>query len=76
MLKVLDILPVGSMLSLTLEGDCSKISNGSQLIDNLGNKIKVISVAMTRYENPSDISKYTTVLVDFCKIEKGCELSV
>ncbi len=76
MLKVLDIFPVGNMYSVTLEGACDNIRNGSRLIDNKGNVITVLSVAMTRYENPSDISTNTTVLVSDPHLQKGSELSI
>ena len=76
MLKVLDVFPIGTMLSVTLEGECSEICNGSKLIDGDGNIIIVNSVAMTRHENPSDISKSTTILVNRCNVQKGAELSI
>lgn len=64
------------MLSVTLEGSCNDIKNGSKLIDGSGNTITVISVAMTRYEDPTDISKSTTVMVNSCDLKKGTELSI
>lgn len=76
MFRVLDVFPIGTMLSITLEGTCDEIANGSKLIDNSGNEIVVKSVAMTRYNNPSDINKSTTILVDMCNIKKGTELSI
>ena len=76
MLKVLDVFPIGTMLSITIEGECKEIRNGSKLIDPTGNVIVVNSVAMTRYNNPEDFKKSTTVLVNFCNIQKGCELSI
>lgn len=76
MLKVLDVFPIGTMLSVTLEGECGKICNGSKLVDGDGNIIIVNSVAMTRHENPSDISKSTTILVNRCNVQKGTELSI
>lgn len=76
MYRVLDVFPVGKMLSVTLEGICEKISNGTKLVDRDGNVIIVQSVAMTRHNNPSDISKNTTVLIEPCNIQKGAELSI
>lgn len=76
MLKVLDVFPIGAMLSVTLEGECGKICSGSKLVDGDGNIIIVNSVAMTRHENPSDISKSTTILVNRCNVQKGTELSI
>ncbi len=76
MLKVLDIFPVGNMYSVTFEGVCDNLKNGSRLIDNNGNIITVLSVAMTRHEKPSDISTNTTVLVSDPHIQKGSELSI
>ena len=76
MYRVLDVFPIGTMLSVTLEGACEKLTNGSKLIDGKGNIIVVQSVAMTRHDNPSDISKSTTILVDSCDVQKGSELSI
>lgn len=76
MYRVLDVFPIGEMLSVTLEGCCDKLANGSRLVDGDGNVIVVRSVAMTRYDNPSDISKSTTILIDSCPIDKGTELSI
>lgn len=76
MLKVLDVFPIGNMLSVTLEGPCNNVKNGCKLIDSNGNTIVVVSVAMTRYNNPNDINASTTVMVNSCKIEKGSELSI
>lgn len=76
MIKVTDIFPIGDMLSVTLEGMCENITNGSKLIDSSGNEIVVISVAMTRYEDPSDINKMTAVMINNCQLKKGTELSI
>lgn len=76
MLKVLDVFPIGDMLSVTLEGSCDNIKNGCKLIDNNGNAVVVVSVAMTRHNNPDDINKSTTVMVNSCKLEKGTVLSI
>ena len=76
MLKVLDIFPIGDMLSVTLEGACTELKNGSILLDNNGNSFEIISVAMTRHNNPSDISTSTTVLIRSAELSKGAELSI
>lgn len=76
MLKVLDVFPIGNMLSVTLEGYCDSLKNGSKLVDSNGNVVDVVSVAMTRHENPTDINKSTTVMVKSCRLEKGTELSI
>ena len=65
MLKVLDIFRIGDKLSVTLEGKCEEIKNGSQLIDDSGKKYEILSVAMVRSDNPSDFSKTTTVRAVF-----------
>ena len=44
MLKVLDVFPIGNMLSVTLEGPCDNIKNGCKLVDSNGNAVVVISV--------------------------------
>lgn len=76
MLKVLDVFKVGKMLSVTIEGNCEKIANGSKLIDNSGRTIVVNSVAMVHPANPADTRNNTTVLIDNCDIEVGSELSI
>ncbi|MCR4889050.1 MAG: hypothetical protein K5979_07735 [Ruminococcus sp.] len=76
MLKVLDVFPIGTKLSVTLNGACENIKNGTKLIDSHGNIIIVDSVAMTRNDEPSDISKSTTILVNKCDISEGEELSI
>jgi len=76
MLKVIDVFPVGTMLSVTLDGACEKLHNGSRLLDKDGNEIIVTSVAMTRNDNPEDFGASTTILVKRCAIQKGSELSI
>lgn len=76
MLKVLDVFPVGTMLSVTVEGIPEQLHNGTRLIDKAGNVIVVNSVAMTRNENPEDIHKSTTFLINRCEVEKGAELYI
>lgn len=76
MLKVIDVFPIGDMLSVTLEGPCNDLKNGSKLVDGKGNTINVISVAMIRNDNPADIFKSTTVMVKSCQLQKGTELSI
>ena len=49
MFKVLDVFPIGNMFSVTLEGSCDNLKNGSKLIDDNGNTVVVVSVAMTRH---------------------------
>ncbi|MCX4257484.1 MAG: hypothetical protein OSJ54_11265 [Oscillospiraceae bacterium] len=76
MFKVTDILPIGGGLSITLDGDSGKITNGCKLIDDNGNVIVVKSVAMVRYTDPQYIGKDVTVLVDKCDIAVGSTLSI
>lgn len=76
MLKVLDVFPVGSMLSVTLDGECGTLRTGSHLIDKNGNVIVVVSVAMTRNDRPEDFGKSTTILIQNCPISKGEALSI
>ena len=70
MFKVLDVFKIGDMLSVTLDGKCEMLKNGTKLYD------EVVSVAMTRYNDPSDIAKSTTVLLKACDIETGSELFI
>ena len=76
MLKVLDVFPIGNMLSITLEGDCKEIRNGSKLLDPNGNTIIIDSVAVTRPIEPDSPDESTVVLVQMCNIQKGYELSI
>ena len=76
MFKVLDVFPIGNMLSVTLEGSCDGLKSGSKLTDSNGNTVVVASVAMTRHNDPSDIKKSTTVMVDPCQLKKGSELFI
>lgn len=78
MYKVLDVFPIGVMLSVTLDGPCLELKNGSLLTDEEGNEIVVKSVAMTHNQNANDISKSTTILIgnNHLKLEKGMQLSL
>ena len=76
MLKVLDIFRVGAMLSVTIEGECEKIANGSKLADDAGNIIIVDSVAMTRPIDPDNINEGTIILVKDCGLKIGSKLSI
>lgn len=76
MLRVTDIFPIGDSLSVTLNGDSDKITNGCKLTDNKGNIISVKSVAMVRYVEPQYIDKNITILIDKCDISVGSTLSI
>lgn len=76
MLKVLDVFPIGKMLSVTLEGSCEDIKSGCKLVDSSGNTVVVLSVAMPRHNTPADINKSTTVMINSCTLKKGTELSI
>lgn len=76
MLKVMNILPIGDKLAVTLEGCGDEIKNGSCLIDSSGNLIEVLSVGMVRRENADAINKSTTVLIGKCDIGIGSELNI
>ena len=49
---------------------------GDMLSVTLDGKCEIVSVAMTRYNDPSDIAKSTTVLLKACDIETGSELFI
>lgn len=74
MYKVLDIFKVANMLSVTLEGNCGELKNGAKLVDENDKIYNVISVAMTRHDDPSDISSSTIVLITPCDLKKGISL--
>lgn len=71
MLEIIDIFQIGNMLSVTLNGSCEKIKNNSKVIDDHNNIYQIISIAMTENNNPSDISKTTTILLPLCDLRKG-----
>ncbi len=76
MFKVLDVFKIGDMLSVTLDGKCEKLKNGTKLHDKSGRIYEVVSVAMIRNNEPSEIAKSTTVLMKACNIETGSELFI
>jgi len=76
MLKVMDIFQVGNDLSITLDGETDKVTNGCKLIDSNGNTVVVKSVAMIRHNDPEYFDKNIIVLVDKCDIAIGSMLSM
>ena len=76
MYRVLDVFRIEDMISVTLEGNCDELKNGTVLTDESNNIYHVISVGMTRYDNPKDISKLTTVLITPCNLQKGINLRI
>lgn len=76
MFKVLDVFKISGKLSVTLEGVCDNIKNGTILTDQKGHLYRVVSVAMTSNNNPHDISKSTTVLIENGDIRKDTELII
>lgn len=76
MFKVLDVFKIDDMLSVTLDGKCETLKNGTKLYDKSGRTYEVVSVAMARYNEPLDIAKSTTVLLKACSIETGAELFI
>lgn len=76
MWEILDVFCVGDMLSITLEGICDGIKNGTRLIDENGNVHEVVSVAMTDNEYPADIRNSTTLLIAGCSLKKGDMLKI
>ena len=74
MLKILDTLKVGELLSITVEGNCADLKNGSNLHDRYGNTYNVVSIGMMQLHNPHDISNMTSMLISPATINKGEEL--
>lgn len=74
MFEVMNVLKIGNKLSVTLQGKCESIKNGSKLKDTSGRIYDVISVGMTRYNDPKDITKNTSVLITPCTLSKGTQL--
>ncbi len=74
MFKVVDVLKIDDKQSVTIDGACDGLKSGSKLSDSNGNVYNIVSVGMTRYDNPEDIAKYTTLLVTPCTLKKGTDL--
>ncbi len=74
MFTVMDIFKIGDNLSVTLNGACEQLKNGVTLKDEEGNKYKVLSVGMTRFNDPTDITQSTTILLMPCGLIKGEKL--
>lgn len=74
MFTVIDTYKIGDNLSVTLDGECEQLKNGVTLKDRAGNKYKVLSVGMTHFNNPTDITRSTTVLLMPCSLIKGEKL--
>lgn len=74
MFEVLDTFKIGEKLSVTLNGSCDDIKNGSKLKDDDGNVYDVLSVGMTRFSNPADMPQSTTILIMPCSLKKGTQL--
>lgn len=71
MLKVVDTLKVGNLLSVTVEGNPNEIKNNAIFVDKNGVPHTVKSVALERFANPHDISRFTTFLTELCELKKG-----
>lgn len=76
MFKILDTLKVGDFLSITVEGNCSELKNGSNLKDRSGNVYNIISIGMMQLEDSHDISKKTSMLISPASINIGEELFI
>lgn len=76
MLKVLDVLQIGDKLSVTLEGNCIDVKNGSVLRAPDNTEYRVLSVAMIGNNDPGNLAKVITVLMPDCDIKKGCTLRI
>lgn len=76
MFEVIEVFQIGDMLSITLNGNCEKLNNNSKVIDAHNNIYQIISIAMRENDNPSDISKTTTVLLPLCNLRKGDTLDI
>lgn len=74
MFEVIDIFKIGSNLSVTLKGKCDGLKNGTVLRDSEGHKYNVLSVAMTRHDDPAEFLANTTALIAPCKLQKGAKL--
>lgn len=78
MLKVLSVLPVRDQICVALEGmrnDIESLKIGDKLINNAGKELDVLSIAMTHFKNPEDVSKYVSIMTKSCDVKKGDEFS-
>ena len=71
MLKVVDTLKVGNLLSVTVEGDLSDIKNNASLIDENGFMHTVKSVGLENLSDPHDISRIASFLTELCELKIG-----
>ena len=62
------------LLLWTASVKCSKMVRSCTI--RVAGTYEVVSVAMTRYNDPSDIAKSTTELLKACDIETGSELFI
>lgn len=79
MLKVLSVLPVKNQTCIAFEGSKSDIESlkiGDKLIGSAGKELDVLSVGMTHFKNPEDISKRVLIMTTPCDVKEDDEFSV
>lgn len=62
MFNVVNSIPIGNNLAITIDGVCD-LKSGTSLEDENGNKFTLLSTGMARYINANDIKKYTEILL-------------
>ncbi len=63
-MNILDKIVIGGNTAITLLGDGFNLKIGQRLLDSKGISHKILSIAMVEHEDPKDITKSTTVLVE------------
>lgn len=63
-MNIRDKMIIGDNTVITISGNGSNIKIGDQLLDPKGVSHKILSIAMVEHEDPKDIIKSTTILVE------------
>ena len=72
MFKILNILNIGNIYCVSVEGDIQLLRNGLQLHDENGNIFEIETVAMPHYHKRENYKKYAEIVLigDIEKIGK------
>ena len=74
MFKIIDVFRIGNKLSVTLEGQCDKLRNGSMLTNQKGITEKIDSIAMVNSRINDYLRNSVIVMMPLCDIHKGDQL--
>lgn len=62
MFNVVNSIPIGNNLAVTIDGACD-LKSGTLLKDENGTMFTLLSTGMARYINANDIKNYTEILL-------------